>query len=804
MSALWLDIRYALRTFRQSPGFVAVAVLALALGIGANSAIFSVLNAVLLRPLPYPHPDRLVMIWEDWQRRGGPREEFTNPANLADWREQAQSFEAMYGFTGSSVTLLSEGEPERILGAQVTPGLFATLGAEPFLGRAFSEEEERPGGPRVIVLTHGLWQRRFGSDAGIIGKPLLMSGTPFTVVGVMPAGVRLPVMSQAEFFVPLQAGRTGRGNSFLRVVGRLRPGATLTQARAEMSTIAARLAQQFPEANAEIGAYVAGLQEQLAGGTRTPLLILAGAVGCVLLIACANVANLLLARATGRRKEIAIRIALGAGRAQLLRQLLAESLLLGLAGAVLGLAFAASGVSALLSIAPNLLPEIMVVRVDAAVVLFTLAVGLLTGALFGLAPALQATRATVHDALKEGGSASAGKYSNTLRNLLAVAEIALSLLLLTGAALLLRSFFALVNVNPGFDPSNLVTIEIATPRNRYPEGRQVADFYSQLMQRMAALPQVESVAAATSPPFSQNRMDIGYRVEGEPPLPPGRSQAAWVRMVTPSYFSAARIPLIGGRAFDDRDTTDAPLVVIVNESFAKKHWPGANPLGKRISFGGDDGEPEWREVVGVAGNVRSFGLENEEPPAAYQPYFATPVRAVTLLVRSRSGASQIAPQLRSLIREMDREIPLAGVGTMEQRMAGSLAQRRFTMLLLGAFAMVALALAVVGIYGVMAYTVSQRTREMGIRMALGAARADVLSLIVGQGMRLALLGLVIGLAAALALARYISSQLYGVGAYDPTSFIAAPLVLLLAALAACWIPARRATRVDPLVALREE
>ena len=801
MTELLSNVRYALRTFRQAPGFVVVAVIALALGIGANSAIFSVLNAVLLRPLPYPDAQQLVMIWEDYQRRGGPAQEFTNPANFMDWQEQAQTFAAMYAFGGAAFTLTGDGEPERVLGASVTGGFFTTLGVAPALGRAFTAEEDRPGGAAALVLTHGLWQRRFGGDAAVVGKALLLNGNSYTVVGVMPAGFRMPLMSQAEFFVPMQAGRTGRGNAFLRAVGRIKPGVTLSAARAEMTTIAARLEQQYPEANAGAGLALVGLQEQLAGGARAPLLILMGAVGCVLLIACANVANLLLARASARQKEIAVRIALGAGRGHLLRQLLTESVLLGGAGAALGLLLASASVRLLLGAAPNLLPQVFDVRVDGWAVAFTLGLGLATGVAFGIVPALQATRPAMHDVLKDGGAAGSSAGGHRLRGALAITEIALSLVLLAGAGLLIRSFFAVLNVDTGFEPKNLLAMEVSAPRNRYPEGQQVAEFYVRLIERMKSLPQVEAVAASTSPPFSQNRMDRGYRVEGEPPLPPGRMQAAWARMVTPEYFSTARMRLIAGRAFDARDTVDAPPVVIVNEALAAKHWPGANPVGRRIAFG--DGE-EWMEVVGVAGNVRSFGLEREETPSVYLPYAATPTRALTLLVRTGASVQQIGGQLRALVREMDSEIPLSNLSTMESRMEGFLAQRRLTMLLLAVFAALALGLAAVGIYGVMAYSVAQRTREMGIRMALGAARGDVLRLVIGQGMTLAAAGVAIGLGAALGLSRYMASQVYGVSAQDPATFFSVAAALAAVALVACWVPARRATRVDPLVALRYE
>ncbi len=803
MSSLWLDVRYALRSFRQAPGFVAVALIALTLGIGANSAIFSVLNAVLLRPLPYPHPERLVMIWEDYQRRGGPREEFTNPANFFDWRDQAQSFEAMYAFTGAGFTLTGDGEPERVFGASVTPGLFATLGTQPSIGRAFTEDEEKPGGPRVVVLTHGLWQRRFGANASIVGQSILFNGNPYQVIGVMPAGVRLPVMTQAEFLVPLQAGRIGRGNAFLRVVARMKSGATLAQARAEMATIASRLAQQYPDANAEVGSYIVGLQDQLAGGTRTPLLILMGAVGCVLLIACANVANLLLARASVRQKEIAIRIALGAGRGQLMRQLLTESILLGGAGGVLGLLLASAGVHALMSTAPNLLPEIFDVTVDVPVALFTLLVGALTGVAFGIVPAWQASRPAVQSVLKECGAASAGASGQKLRAALAIAEIALSIVLLAGAGLLMRSFFAVLSVDSGFEPRHLLTLDLMAPRTRYPEGRQVADFYSTFLSRLKSFPQVENAAGITSPPFSQNRMDLGYVIEGEPPLAPGHMQAAWVRAVTPEYFSAARIRMLAGRAFSERDTVDAPQVVIVNESLARRHWPNGSAVGKRLAFGNAD-QPQWQEIVGVVGNVRSFGLEQEEPPAVYQAYWAAPVRALTFVVRSPQEPGQLAPQLRSLLREMDRDMVLGNLTTMESRMAGSLAQRRFTLLLLGSFATLALVLAAVGIYGVMSFSVTQRTREMGIRMALGAARGDVLRMVVGQGMVLVAVGIVIGVAAALGLSQLMATQLYGISPHDSLTYAGISLILGLAALLACFVPARRATQVDPLVALRYE
>jgi putative ABC transport system permease protein len=805
MGNLLQDIRYALRTLAKTPAFTLTVVLVLALGIGANSTIFSVVNGVLLRPLPYPEPGRLVMIWEDYQRVGGPAREWTNPADFNDWRTMSASFAEMFAANDWSPTLTGEGEPELLNAAVATQGMFATLGVQPALGRGFREEEDKPGAARVVLLSDGLWKRRFGGRPEAIGRVLMLSGNAATIIGVMPAGFRFPVVSNAEIWSPMQAAPTsGRGGAFVRVVGRLKPGVELASAQAEMDTIAARIARANPETNNKIGVTLVGLQTDMARPVREALLVLLGAVGFVLLIACANVANLLLARATARQREIAIRVALGASRARLARQLLTESLLLSGAGAALGLTLAWWGADWLAAGDPAGLAQSFDLRVDYSVAAFALVLALGTGLLFGLAPAMQAVRTGPNEALQEGARGSSGR-SNRVRSALVVAEVALSLVLLVGAGLLLKSFASLLRTSPGFNPQNVLTVSLTLPQVKYPEAAQSAQFYSRLLERVRAMPGVRAVAAINNLPLGGTNSDTNFVIEGRPAPRQGEMQGAWFSPVTTGYFQAMNIPVLQGRPLDERDHSQAPLAVVINEAMARRYWPGESPIGKRIGTGRrSPTAPTWWQVVGVVGNVRAFTMESDEPPTFYIAHAQRPARRMNLVIRTAGDPLALAPALRSAVWELDRDLAVPSIATLDAVVGSSLAQRRFIMVLLAGFSAVALVMAAVGLYGVMAYIVTQRTNEIGIRMALGAQPRDVLALVLRQGMTLAGLGVAIGVALALAVARSMESLVYDTSPRDPATIAAITATLALAALAACYIPARRAARVDPLVALRHE
>ncbi|HEV3471346.1 MAG TPA: ABC transporter permease [Pyrinomonadaceae bacterium] len=804
---VWQDLRYGVRTLLKNPGFTAVAVVALALGIGANTAIFSVVNAVLLRPLPYRDPDRLVMVWEDNTKGGYPRNT-PAAANFLDWREQSRVFEGMAAIANQSFALTGAGEPERIDGRRVSASLFPLLGVEPLLGRVFLPEEDQPGAGRAVILSHGLWQRRFGSDPNITGKALTLNGESHTVVGVMPAHFRFPARED-ELWVPIaftNEQAANRGTHYLQVVARLRPGVTVEQAQAEMSAIAARLQEQYPSQNTGVGAAVVPLHEQLVGDIRPALLILLGAVGFVLLVACANVANLLLARAAARHKEIAVRVALGASRMRLIRQFLTESLLLAAVGGLAGLLLSLWGVNLLRAFIPESISQVGAVSIDAKVLGFTLLVSLLTGLIFGLAPATQASNFNLNETLKEGGrDSSAGSRGNRIRAVLVVAEVAVSLVLLIGAGLLINSFLRLRSVDPGFRADNLLTMRIVLPELKYPDQARRAAFYAEALRRIEALPGVESAAVTNWIPLVRQGDSNSFTVEGQPDPGPGRSPSVATRVVSPRYFDTMGIQLLRGRQFGEQDRADSPPVVIVSEAMARRSWPGADPVGKRMKMGGYNSDAPWMEVVGVVKDVRQFELTAEPRPQIYlhyeQPAFFRPSN---LVVRTGADPLGLAATVRKTVWEIDKDQPVSNISTMEDVLSESISRQRFSMLLLGIFAGVALVLAAVGIYGVMSYSVAQRTHEIGIRMALGAQAADVLKLTVGQGLRLVLVGVAIGLAAAFALTRLMESLLYGVSATDPATLVTISLVLITVALLASYVPARRATKVDPLTALRYE
>ncbi|MDQ3803874.1 MAG: ABC transporter permease [Acidobacteriota bacterium] len=808
----WQDLRYGLRTLLKNPGFTAVAVIALALGIGANSAIFSVVNAVLLRPLPYRDPDRLVMVWEENTKAGYPRDT-PAAANYIDWRDQNQVFEGMAAIADVSFNLTGAGEPERLDGRRVSASLFPLLGVEPHLGRAFLPEEDQPGANRVAVLSHGLWQRRFGADANIAGKPLTLNGESYEVVGVMPPHFQFP-SREDELWVPIAftpQEAASRGRHYLQVLARLKPGVTLGQAQAEMSTIAARLQQQYPEQNTNLGATVTPLHEHVVGDIRPALLVLLGAVGFVLLVACANVANLLLARAAVRQKEIAVRVALGASRLRLVRQFLTESVLLAALGGGLGLLLSVWGVSLLKTFIPENISQARAVAVDARVLGFTVLVSLLTGLIFGLAPAVQASNFNLNETLKEGGrDSAAGSRGNRIRALLVVAEVAVSLVLLIGAGLLINSFLRLRNVDPGFRADNLLTMSIELPQQKYPDPARRAAFYTELVSRIEALPGVKSAAVTNWIPLVFQGDSIGFSIEGRPDPAPGQGRRPTVvtRVVHPHYFRTMGIQLLRGREFGEQDRVESPTVAVISETMARRHWPGEDPTGKRITPGpATSTDPDdWVTIVGVVKDVRQFELGAEPKPQMYVSYaqgwsFFAPRH---LVVSTAVEPLSLAATVRKTVWEIDKDQPVSDIRTMEEVLSESLARQRFSMLLLGIFAAVALALAAVGIYGVMSYAVAQRTHEIGIRMALGAQRGDVLKLAVGQGLKLVLIGVALGLAAAFALTRVMASLLFGVSATDPATLVTISLVLIGVAVLASYIPARRAAKVDPMIALRYE
>jgi len=796
MGDFWRDLRYGLRMLAGAPGFTAVAVVALALGIGANTVIFSFVNARLLQPPPFQDPERLVWLW---QVEGGATWNVSYP-DFTDWREQNRSFQEMAALSEGSYNLTGIGEPEWLIGRQASASVFAVLGVKPAVGRGFLPEEDKPGANRVVALSHGLWQRRFGGQAGAIGQSIRLNQELHTIIGVLPRGFRLG-RAEYDLWVPLvvTADTARRGNGFLQVLARLKPGVSMARAREEMKTISGRLASQYPSTNARLSAEMESLRERAVRPVRPALLVLMSAVGAVLLIACANVANLLLARAVARQKEIAIRASLGATRGRTVRQMLTESALLGVGGGSLGLLLAVWGVRALHASLPEQMQWGEAPALDLAVVGFTALVSLITVLAFGLAPALSVVRADLHETLKETSRSSAGMRHGRLRAVLIVSEVALAVVLLTGAGLLIKSFARLTAVDPGFRAENVLTMGVPLSRPRHPEPRHWRAFFEQALERIRALPGVRYAAATSLLPMSGSNATWTFSIEGRPEPPPGRFPSAGYRNVTPDYFRAMGIPLVRGRHFTEQDREGAPFVVIINETMARQYWPNEDPVGKRIKPGGSS---DLGTVVGVAGDIRFSSLERQAAPEMFWASWQRPRSGMMLVIRTESAPAALAPAVRAAIRAVDPEQPVALVRTLERIVDESVAQQDITMLLVGGFAGLALALAGVGLYGVMSCLAAQRTHEIGVRMALGAQRGDVLRLVVWQAMVLAITGAAIGWGGALALTRLMASLLFGITARDPVIFVTAPLVMLAVALAASFFPARRASKVHPLTALR--
>jgi putative ABC transport system permease protein len=775
----------------------------LALGIGANTAIFSFANGILLRPLPYPQSNRLAVLDETALKRGIESMSVSYP-NFLDWREQNNVFEDIATYYGTSrFTLSGAGEPLEVRGCRISRGLLEILRVSPQMGRTFTANEDRPEEDAVVILGHDLWQRNFGGNPNILGQKIIISNRPRTVIGVMPQGFRFPEVS--ELWVPLALTtkiftRTDHG---LNAIARLKDGVSFSEAQAEMHTIAARIEQQNPVTNEGLGVKVISLHENLTGDYRQGLLILLGVVGFVLLVACVNVANLMLARGTARQKEFALRAALGAGRWRIVRQLLIESLLLAIAGGVIGFALSLLALHLLLTAIPIELPFWMSFGIDLRVLGFTVAITLLTGLFFGAAPALQTSRVDLNDTLKEGGRGSAGVRSRS-RSLLVVTEIALSLVLLVGAGLMIQSFLRLRRVNIGLNPQNVLTATLILPSTKYKEEEQITTFFKQLMERVRGLPGVQEVSATGTLPLSGFGWGRSLTVEGYPVLSVGQAPIIQHTVVTPGYFRTMGIPLLSGRDFNDADVKNALPVTIIDERLAREYWPNENPVGRRIRFGPPEDNEPWHTIIGVAGTVRHQRMQEDTRKSVYLPHLQIPTNGLWLVTRTSSDPNQLVGAIRREVAQLDSDLPVGDVATMEEVVAESIWQPRLYATLFAVFAGGALVLALIGIYGVMAFLVQTRTHEIGVRMALGATARDVFKLIVGRGMKLTFIGVLIGIAGAAALTRLMHGLLFNTSATDPITFILISVLLSVAAFLACFIPARRAAKVDPLVALRYE
>jgi putative ABC transport system permease protein len=797
------DLRYALRQLIKAPGFTAVAILTLALGIGACTAIFSVVNVVLLRPLNYPEPDRIVSIRETNLPQFPVFS--VSPPNYLDWEKQTKSYEYLAAYTGADLNLTGDGEPQQLSGLKATAHYFDVYGVKPILGRMWLPEEDAQGKDHVVVLSYHFWQRVFGGAADVVGRSIQLNGEPYTVVGIAQVGFGLA--SKVEAWTPLafkpeETANSARGDHYINVVGRLRPGVTVAQARAELELLATQLAKQYPDSNKGWGIFLMLSQDYIVRDVKPVLYTLLGAVGCVLLIACANLANLLLARASARSREISIRAALGASRGRLVRQLLTESVVLAVGGGVAGVILARWGLDALLALAPSSLPRISEIHLDSGVLIFSLALSIITGLVFGIAPAWLAARADVNEALKQGTRGSTeGGARGRLRSALVVLEVTFALVLLGGAGLLARSFMQLAHVDPGFTPENATLLQLSLPQKKYAMPEQQTAFADALLERVKVLPGVQWAGITHSMPLLGGYV-LTFSIEGRPPIAPSDQPSASYYAVTPDYFRAMGIRLIRGRTFTPRDDAKAPRVAIINEAFARQFFPNEDPIGKRIDI--DLGPDAWREIVGIVGDIKQNGPDQATSAQSYEPFAQKPFNSIDLIIRTKGAPAALLGALRPAVYAVDKDQPIGVIRPLEEIMADSIARQRFAMTLLSVFSLVALVIAAVGIYGVMAYNVVQRTGEFGIRMALGAQQGDVLRLVLAQGGKLIGIGLVVGLAATLAASRAMGSMLFNTSAQDPLTLSMITLLLGAVALIACLLPANRATKVNPIEALRAE
>ena len=797
------DVRYASRMLIRNPGFTAIALLTFAVGIGVNTAVFSVFNGVLLRPLPYPDADRITMMWLD-NRRQAIKEDIGSYPNYRAWREQSTSFAHVAAYSPSNFTLTGADEPERIPGAQTTANFFDVVGLRPTLGRLFEERHETPGNDRVVVLSYGLWQRKFGGTPDVLGKTLTLNGNPHEIIGVMPVDMQLPQTAQLwRPLAPAEDLRNAAGAFWLPVIGRLKPGVPLEQAQTEMNGIATRIEEANPQMRG-FGSYLVPLHRQMVGDVERSLLVLMAAVGCVLLIACANLGNLMLGRTAARRKELAIRTALGARRGRLIRQIVTETFVLALCGSALGLLLAFWATEGFIALGGSAIPRAEAITIDAPVLFFTLGLAVVSALIAGLLPALQASRVAVRDHLQEGGREGGSGGSHRTRNVLIVAETALAFILLAGAGILVRTLWSMQDVSRGFNPERVAVATVSLPPTLYAGVNDVRGFYARLLDRVRALPGVESAATGTGILMPLLTNSGIYSIEGKP-LPPQEERIEYpIEVVSPDYFETLGIELAAGRTFNMQDHADAPRTVIINETLAKLGWPGQDPLGRRMRSGGENSQAPWLTVVGVIKDVRRGEVTRAIRPELYVSALQVTPRTQTLIVRAAGDPTAIIPTIRREVQSLNPQLPLFATGTLEAELSETLSQPRFRAVLLAAFAIIAMLLASIGIYGVTAHAVGQRTQEVGVRMALGAQRRDVLTLILRQHLAPALVGVALGLVGAFVLARFLETMVYGVKPTDPVTMAAMSGLLLAVAVAACFIPAQRATRVDAVVALRNQ
>jgi putative ABC transport system permease protein len=819
MEALFKDIRYALRSLWQRPGFLITAVITLALGIGANTAIFSVVNAVVLRPLPYAEPDRLVMLWETI---AGNDKRSVAPGNFVDWRQQNATLADTAAVFGGNFNLTADGEPERIDGATITSNLMRVLGVGAQLGRTFQPDDDDHQDRAVVLISDGLWKRRFGAKQDVVGRTITVDETAHTIVGVMPRGFQYPTRSElwvlgrdrnavslsliSQF--PKNDWSHERDAHFINVIGRLKPGVTLSQVQSNISGIARQIEQQFPQTNGGLGSNVVPLHTQIVGDVRRVLFILLGAVAFVLLIACTNVANLMLARATQRERELAIRLAVGASRLRLVRQLLTESLLLSLFGGLAGLVLSVWAVDLFIKLSPGNIPRLGEASVDVRLLIFTFAISLCTGIAFGLLPAFQATHTNLNNSLKDSqaGGKGVSRQRRSTRNVLVMAEVALAQVLLVGAGLLLLSYVRLTQINPGFNADKVLTARIAPSAKKYPDAKSRTIFYSAVLDHLQHLPGVKSAGMWMNLPLSGASMNRGFHAEGRPEPRSDENISMDYQIVSPGSFAALEVPIIRGRGFTEADTETSPRVIVINQTMARQYWPNEDPIGKRMAIGESSRETSWRTIIGVAGDVRHASLSDAATPCAFINYRQDleSWSRMGFVIKSNIEASALISAVRRELVAVDSSQPVYAVQPLEELLSTSVAERRFVMTLIGSLAFIALALATIGVYGVLSFSVSERTHELGIRMALGAKGYNVLVMVMAQGMRVTLIGIAVGLACSIALTRLLTSLLFAVSATDARTFTVVAVLLAAAAIVACFIPARRATKVDPLVALRYE